>query len=75
MPITKTFPNKQTKFHFFWSPRWCLNNTLTLGTIVYSCMIKITSTKWAPEEMSHIARSAISNFKTNPCLLKVDYEQ
>ena len=45
----------------------CLNNNVH-WELVYSCIIKITSTKWAQEQMYPVARSAISNFKTNPCL-------
>ena len=40
---------------------------LTLGTSLFIIRL-ITCTKWAQEEISPVARSAISNFKTNPCL-------
>ena len=42
---------------------------LQLYYLITSCNGKITSTKWAQDEISPVARSAISNFKTNPCLV------
>ena len=59
MPITNPSLISRRNFTLCWE-HW---------ELVYSCITKITSTKWAPEEISHTARSAISNFKTNPCLL------
>ena len=64
MPITKPSLISRQNCTLSGPQDSTLITLLTLGT-AYSCIIKITSTKWAPEEMSHTARSAISNFKTN----------
>ena len=66
MPITKSSLISRRNFTLSGPHDSALINMLILGT---SPFMYITSSKWAPKEISHSARSAISNFKTNPCLV------
>ena len=67
MPTTKPSLISRRNFTLAGAHDSVLIITLTLGTSLFMYN-KITSTKWAQEEMYPVARSAISNFKTNPCL-------
>ena len=67
MPITKASLISRRNFTLAGAHDSALIITLTLGTSLFMYN-KNNVHKWAQEEMYPVARSAISNFKTNPCL-------
>ena len=69
MPITKPSQRSRRNITLTGAHHSALINTLTLGTSLFMYRYnKTTVHKMGTEKISPTARSAISNFKTNPCL-------
>ena len=76
MPVTKPSLIHRRNFTLSGAHDSALINTLTLGTIVYSCIIKITSTKWAQKKYRLLlAAPSLISRPIQVWKLKVDYEQ
>ena len=68
MHITKPYLISKRIFTYQVPMAWlCLNYTLTLGTSLFMYNHNNVH-KMEPEERCNTARSAISKFKTKPCL-------
>ena len=68
MPITKPSLVSRRNFTLGGAHDSALINMLTWGTSLFMYNNNNNVQKWAQEKISSIARSTISNFKTNPCL-------